>query len=182
MHIYQKDLTNNALIFLEFGRKTQIVGNFWENFEIIWWKFNKKFNFYLLFIFQNLLQKIEPSEIPSFSYNFSVSGDFHLPPGYAHGRDSCIATAGVRFIELSLFPNLIISVNILLHKLWLHPILRHRIFAEVCFNSNLLGEKFQIVRLLPISSLKSYFCHDKIVVGKIPFYPNSANGPLSKCE
>ena len=51
LHIFQKNLTNHALIFCAFGRKTQIVGKFWENFENFWWKFYRKLDFYLIFIF-----------------------------------------------------------------------------------------------------------------------------------
>ena len=39
---FSKDLTNHALIFRAFGRKTQIVGKLWENFESFWSKFIRK--------------------------------------------------------------------------------------------------------------------------------------------
>ena len=69
-----KNLTNHALIFCAFGRKTQIVVKFWENFEIFWYKFLRKmeilFFLFLFFIFfDNLLLKIELSEITPFFYN-----------------------------------------------------------------------------------------------------------------
>ena len=69
-----------------------IGGKFRENFEIFWYKFLRKieffiflfFYFYFLFFFENLLLKIELSEITPFFYNnfFSVSGggDFPLSP------------------------------------------------------------------------------------------------------
>ena len=52
---FSKKLTNHALIFRVFGRKTQIVGKFWENFEIFWWKFNRKieFDYFWIFFTQN---------------------------------------------------------------------------------------------------------------------------------
>ena len=40
---------NLALIFREFGRKVQIVGKFWENFEIFCSKFNRKIEFLTIF-------------------------------------------------------------------------------------------------------------------------------------
>ena len=46
---FSKNLTNYALIFRAFGRKTQIVGKCWENFEIFWWKFNRKIAFLIIF-------------------------------------------------------------------------------------------------------------------------------------
>ena len=33
LHIFQRNLTNHALFLRAFGRKTQIVGKFRENFE-----------------------------------------------------------------------------------------------------------------------------------------------------
>ena len=42
--IFSKNLTKHALIFRSFGRKIQIIGKFWENYENFWWKFNKKHN------------------------------------------------------------------------------------------------------------------------------------------
>ena len=80
--IFFKRLTNHALNFCAFGRKTQIVGKFWENFENFWWKFYRKLHFYFIFILENLLVKIEPSEITPFFYNnFSVwVGEFPLSP------------------------------------------------------------------------------------------------------
>ena len=75
LDIFQKELTNHALIFCVFGPKTQIVGKFWENFENFWWTFYCKIEFLILF-FENLLVKIEPFEItPVFSNNlFGFSG------------------------------------------------------------------------------------------------------------
>ena len=55
---------------------------FWENFESIWWKLNRKIEF-LIFL-GKLLLKIEPSEITSFFYNnffhFGGVGTFPMPP------------------------------------------------------------------------------------------------------
>ena len=52
---FSKYLTNHTLILCAFGL---IVGEFWENFENLWWKFYRKLNFYFIFIFENLLLKI----------------------------------------------------------------------------------------------------------------------------
>ena len=49
---FSKSLTNHALIFCAFGRKTQIVGKYFENF---WWKFYRKMEF--LIIFGNFVAK-----------------------------------------------------------------------------------------------------------------------------
>ena len=69
-------LANYGLIFFAFGRKTQIVGIFWENAEIFWWKFYRKiqifyFNFFRIFVIQN-----RASEITPFFYNnfFGLGG------------------------------------------------------------------------------------------------------------
>ena len=53
--IFFKKLTNLCVHFLPFGQKTQIVGKFWENFEIFWWKLNRKIAF--LIIFGNFVTK-----------------------------------------------------------------------------------------------------------------------------
>ena len=67
---FSKDLTNHSLTFCAFGRKTQILGTFWEKFENLWWKFYRKIEFlFFIFILENLLLKIEPSEIAPFFYN-----------------------------------------------------------------------------------------------------------------
>ena len=42
---FLKILTTHALIFRAFGRKTQIIGKFWEDFGNFWWKFNRKIAF-----------------------------------------------------------------------------------------------------------------------------------------
>ena len=83
-------LTNYAFIFCAFGRKTQIVGKFSENFEIFWSKFYRKIEFFNFFyFFENLLLKIELSEItPNFYNNFFRFwgvGEFSPPPGFALG-------------------------------------------------------------------------------------------------
>ena len=36
-------------MFRAFGRKTQIVGKIWDNFENFWWKFNRKIEFLINF-------------------------------------------------------------------------------------------------------------------------------------
>ena len=80
---FSKKTTNHALYFCALGRKTQIVGKFWEIFDEI---SIEKLNFYFfIFSFKNLLLKIELSEITPFSTTiFSVSGWFPpFPPAYA---------------------------------------------------------------------------------------------------
>ena len=85
-HIFQKNLTNHSLIFCAFGRKTQIVGKFWEFLMKILLK-NWIFILFLIFIlffilfFENLLLKIEPSEITPVFYNNSFGfGGGEFPP------------------------------------------------------------------------------------------------------
>ena len=81
-NIFFKKL-KNALNFSAFGRKTQIVGKFWENFENLWWKFYRKIEFVFIFLLEYLLLKIVLGITPFFLNIFSVSrgGDFPLPPG-----------------------------------------------------------------------------------------------------
>ena len=64
---FKKDLTNHALHFSAFGRKTQIVGILWENFENFDENSIEKLNFEL---FLENQPKIEPSEISPFSTRF----------------------------------------------------------------------------------------------------------------
>ena len=77
---FSNNLTNFAFIFCAFGRKTQIVGKSWENFEIFWWKFLRKIEFFIFL--ENLLLKIELSEITPFFYNifFGFGGGFPPSP------------------------------------------------------------------------------------------------------
>ena len=42
--LFCKKFQNPALNFRAFGRKTQLLGKFWENFENFWWKCNRKRN------------------------------------------------------------------------------------------------------------------------------------------
>ena len=86
--IFSQNLTNHTLNFCAFGRKTQIVGKFEKILKIFDENAIEKLNFYfiIIFILENLLLKIEPSEITPFFYsNFSVSGGgiSHFSPGYA---------------------------------------------------------------------------------------------------
>ena len=88
----QQNLKNPSSLFRAFGRKIQIVGKFWENFEKILKVFDKnsleKLNFYLFL--EKLLLKIESSEKTSFFYNsffnFGEGGTFPVfPPAGATG-------------------------------------------------------------------------------------------------
>ena len=94
--IFSKTFNKPCVNFCAFGRKTLIVGKFWENFEIFWWKFYRKIEFFIYFLFlffiffENLLLKIELSEKRQFFYNnffrFRGGGNFPpFPPGYALG-------------------------------------------------------------------------------------------------
>ena len=82
MHYFSllfKKIKNPALHFRGFGRKTQsvreILRNFWKLLMTIQYK-----NWILLYSCENLLLKIEPSEITSFFYNnFSGSGVWNPP-------------------------------------------------------------------------------------------------------
>ena len=56
---FLKDLTNPRVHFSPFGQKTQIVGQFWENFENFWWKFNWKIEFYYDFWKTEIKRKTE---------------------------------------------------------------------------------------------------------------------------
>ena len=63
--------------FASLNEKRQLLGNFEKISKILDENSIERFNF--IFIFENLLLKIEPSEITPFFYNnFSVSGAF--PP------------------------------------------------------------------------------------------------------
>ena len=80
--IFFKKFKNHAFIFDAFGQKTQIVGKFSENFE------NSIEKLHFLLYLENLLLKIEPSEItPCFYNNFFGfwRGEFPpLPPKSAY--------------------------------------------------------------------------------------------------
>ena len=82
---FSENITNNELSFRASGRKTQIVGKFWENFESFYWKFNRKIEF--LIIFGNFVtQNRAFANTNIFSTTiFSVSGGGfqHSLPGYA---------------------------------------------------------------------------------------------------
>ena len=81
---FSNKLTNYALICCAFGRKTQIVGKFWENFEFFDENSIEKliFLYFIFYFFENLLLKIEPSEIAPHFFGFGgwISP---FPPGYA---------------------------------------------------------------------------------------------------
>ena len=91
VHIFQKNLTNNSLLFCAFGRKTQILGKFWENFENFWWKFYWKIDFY--FIFRKFVTKNSLRKCHQFSTTiFSVWAEFPpfppwLRPWHVWGSD-----------------------------------------------------------------------------------------------
>ena len=76
---FAKKLQNHALNFRSFGRKTHWLGKFSENFENFWWNINK--NWIFIYFCENLLLKIETSEITSFFYNnfFRFWGVFEPP-------------------------------------------------------------------------------------------------------
>ena len=59
----------------------QIVGKFRANFENFWWKFYRKIEM-LFYFLDNLLLKLETSEITPFFYNnfFAFGGGGNFPP------------------------------------------------------------------------------------------------------
>ena len=72
--IFFKRFNKPCVNFSRVWTKNTTCWKFWENFENFWWEFYRKLIF--IFILENLLLKIEPSEITPFFYNiFSVSGD-----------------------------------------------------------------------------------------------------------
>ena len=81
--IFFKNLPTHPKIFARLV--DQILWKSWENIDNFWWKLYRKIEVYFLFIFilEDLLLLIEPSEITPFSYNnFSCFGwpNFPLPP------------------------------------------------------------------------------------------------------
>ena len=73
-HIFRKNLTNHVLIFCAFGRKTQFVVNFEKILKFFAENSLEKLNFLFFILFENLLLKIELSEITPYSTTiFSVS-------------------------------------------------------------------------------------------------------------
>ena len=78
---FSKNLTNHALLFRALGRKTQIVGEFWEKFEIFWWKFYRKieyFNFnFAKFVTKNRALGNNTVFLQQF-FRFRGGGDFPL--------------------------------------------------------------------------------------------------------
>ena len=53
--IFSKNLTNHALTFCAFGRKTQFIGNFEKILKIFDETSIENLNFYFIFISENLL-------------------------------------------------------------------------------------------------------------------------------
>ena len=84
---FSNQLTNYALIFCAFGRKTQIVGILSENLEIFWWKFYRKIEFFIFYFFRKFVTKnIAFGKNPIFLqqfFGFGGGGISPLPPGYA---------------------------------------------------------------------------------------------------
>ena len=83
--IFFKSVNKLCVNFLRVWTKNPNCWKFWEKFEIFWWKFYRKIEFfYFLFFFENLLLKIELSEITPFFYNnfFQFRGNFggNFPP------------------------------------------------------------------------------------------------------
>ena len=75
----QQNFKNPALIYRTFGRKMSIVRKYWETFENIWWKFNRKIEKNYL-VLEEVWLKIGHSEISAFYYNiFSISGRETFP-------------------------------------------------------------------------------------------------------
>ena len=86
---FSNKVTNYAFIFCAFGRETQIVGKFWENFEIFWWKFYRKIEFFIFILFfrkfvtKNRAFGNNTIFLQQF-FRFRGGGNFPpFPPGYA---------------------------------------------------------------------------------------------------
>ena len=79
--------------FRSFGQKSKLLRNFEKILKFFDENSLENLNLYFIFIFENLLLKIEPSEItPFFSTNFfRFGGIFPFPPGYALGWRRVIA-------------------------------------------------------------------------------------------
>ena len=82
--IFFKRFNKPCVNFLRVWPKTQSVGKFWENFENFWWKFYRKIEFFIFIFLENLLLKIEPSEITPFFFNnfFGFGGGGEFPPPF----------------------------------------------------------------------------------------------------
>ena len=68
--------------FARLDKKRKLLGNFEKILKFFDENSMEKLNFYFIFILENLLLKIEPSEITPFFYNdfFLFRGDFHPSP------------------------------------------------------------------------------------------------------
>ena len=140
LHIFQKKLTNHSLIFCPFGRKTQIVGKFWENFENFRCKFYWKieFLFFILF-FENVLLKIEPSEItPVFYNNFFGFGGGGISPFPLATHFRKITINAKQFLTNYLdFPFLLFPSYILAC-----PVIRNRVFHFLTWHFRIVDLDF----------------------------------------
>ena len=72
-------------IFARLEEKRKLLGNSEKNLKMFDENSIEKLNFHFIFILENLLQKIEPSEMTPFFYNnfFGFGEIFPFPHGYA---------------------------------------------------------------------------------------------------
>ena len=77
---YSINLANHALIFRGFDEKRKLLGNFENILKFFDENSIEKFNFYFIFIFENLWLKIEPSEITPFLQQFFRFPEGGFPP------------------------------------------------------------------------------------------------------
>ena len=131
--IFSKNINKPRVNFFAFGRKTQILWKFRENFEIFWWTSIEKLNFLFIYLFfyffENLLLKIELSEITPFFYNnfFGFGGgDFPLPPWL---RPWWQVGVWIKLIKSYLISSLIFNFLILFY----HPNFQNFKYVLFCF-------------------------------------------------
>ena len=110
--IFLEKINKPCVSFLCLDEKTQNFVNFEKILKIFDENSIENFNFNFIFIFENFLQKIEPSKITPFFYNnfFRFRGG-DLPPspsGYALSKIEHILQEFLRFFE-KLFKNLTFS-------------------------------------------------------------------------
>ena len=81
LSIFFKRFNKPCVNFSRVWTKNEVLGNFEKNLKIFDENAIEKLNIFIFYFFENLLLKIEPSEIPPFFYNnfFSVSGGGHFP-------------------------------------------------------------------------------------------------------
>ena len=105
--IFFKNLTNHALIFRVFGRKTQIAGKFWK----FWWQLHRKFEFLFSFYFGKFVTKNRAFGNNTIFLHFFRFGGWDFHPGFPLGTG--VATISWKFCSflMNLLPCLLPKVN-----------------------------------------------------------------------